>query len=125
MGVYTFDLVPVPKPRQTRRDVWAKRPAVLAYRAFADELRLLAVAQRFRMPEYGASLNFVLPMPPSWPKKRRAELNGMGHQYKPDLDNLLKAFQDALTPDDCTIWHYAGLSKVWGEAGCILVTTPD
>jgi hypothetical protein len=34
------NLKPVPKPRQTRSDKWKQRPCVMAYRTFADELRL-------------------------------------------------------------------------------------
>lgn len=37
-----FDICPLPKPRMTQRDRWAKRPAVLRYRAFCDEVRLRA-----------------------------------------------------------------------------------
>ena len=35
-----YDITPCPKPRQTQSDKWKKRPPVLRYRAFADEVRL-------------------------------------------------------------------------------------
>ena len=34
-----IDITPVAKPRQTRSDVWKKRPCVVKYRQFADDLR--------------------------------------------------------------------------------------
>jgi len=35
---------PIPKPRQTRRDKWARRPCVLRYREWADQIRAAAGA---------------------------------------------------------------------------------
>ena len=35
-----YPIIPLGKPRMTQRDKWAKRPAVLRYRAFKDECRL-------------------------------------------------------------------------------------
>ena len=34
-----YKIKPVPKPRMTQRDAWDKRPCVLRYRAFKDEVR--------------------------------------------------------------------------------------
>ena len=39
-----YPITPVPKPRMTRRDRWAKRPCVLRYWAFKDEVRLRRVS---------------------------------------------------------------------------------
>lgn len=110
-------VTPVGKPRMTQRDKWKQRPAVVKYRAYCDELRLL-------MPGYelGISLDlkFYLPMPKSWSTKKRAEMNGTYHDQKPDIDNLAKAFMDAFKSEDK---HVAVLKceKYWAEVGGIEV----
>ena len=108
-----YPITPVPKPRQTRSDRWKKRPAVIRYRAFADECRL-----RIKQPLDGATVVFYLPMPKSWSKKKKAALVGQPHRQKPDLDNLMKALGDALYGDDSTIAAIC-LSKVWAVEGGI------
>lgn len=41
MNAFTrYIITPVPKPRQTQADKWKQRPAVMRYRAFADEAPL-------------------------------------------------------------------------------------
>ncbi len=116
--IRTFDLVPVPKPRQTRSDKWRERPAVVRYRAFADELRAQSAGMVF--PESGATVIFHLPMPKSWSAKRRAAMNGEPHRQRPDLDNLLKAIMDALLPEDCAV-HQLSIGKRWAAVGYIEV----
>lgn len=108
---------PMGKPRMTRSDKWKKRPAVVAYRAFADGLRYYA--KGFKVPDSNFSLSFEMPMPPSWSQKKRAEMDGKPHQQKPDIDNLIKAVLDALCEEDCTIWQIAGAEKRWSETGAI------
>jgi len=109
-----YAITPIPKPRMTQRDRWAQRPAVLRYRAYCDEIRLNRVA----LSESGHHVTFVLPMPPSWSKKKRTEMDGKPHQQKPDADNLLKALMDAIYEDDCAVWDVR-VTKLWGEAGLI------
>lgn len=111
-----YKITPVGKPRMTRADKWKKRPEVLRYRAFCDEVRLLGV----ELPESGSHVTFILPMPSSWSKKKRAELNGRPHQQKPDVDNLTKSLLDALFEDDAHIWD-VWVSKLWGETGRIII----
>ncbi|WES88797.1 RusA family crossover junction endodeoxyribonuclease [Dickeya fangzhongdai] len=112
----TYDITPTGKPRMTQRDKWQKRPPVLRYRAFCDEVRL----NKITLPGGGWHVTFVIPMPASWSKKKRAEFNGKPHQAKPDCDNLLKALMDAIFDDDAHIWDVR-VSKVWGEAGQIII----
>lgn len=111
-----YDILPVPKPRMTQRDKWAKRPAVLRYRAFCDEVR----ARKIQVPESGAHITFVMPMPKSWSKKKKAELLGQAHQQKPDVDNLCKALLDAVYADDSGV-HDIRISKIWSDRGEIWV----
>ncbi|MBO4148369.1 RusA family crossover junction endodeoxyribonuclease [Enterobacter ludwigii] len=111
-----YIITPVGKPRMTRRDKWKQRPPVMRYRMFCDEARLHGI----RVPESGAHITFVLPMPPSWSKKKREAMDGQPHQQKPDLDNLKKSLLDALFEDDSHIWG-TRTSKIWGETGMIII----
>ena len=111
-----YNVMPMGKPRMTRADKWKKRPEVLRYRAFCDHVRLLGV----KLSEANSHATFILPMPKSWSKKKRAEMNGKPHQSKPDKDNLEKALLDALFEDDAHIWD-SRVTKLWGEAGQIII----
>lgn len=113
-----YDITPLGKPRMTRKDRWAKREPVIRYRAFCDECRLRGV----QLPEAGAHVTFVLPMPPSWSQKKRAAMNGQPHQQKPDSDNLAKSLLDALFGDDAHVWDLR-VTKRWGEHGQIIIET--
>lgn len=117
----TFPVTPVAKPRMTQRDQWAKRPAVVRYRAYCDALRGYAGREGFELPDAGAHITFVIPMPPSWSKRKRAAMDGAPHQQKPDVDNLLKGLFDALRPDDAAIWQVAGMEKRWGTVGRVVI----
>lgn len=107
-----LDITPVGKPRQTQSDKWKQRPAVMRYRAFADELRL---KYRKDLPD-SISLKFYIPMPPSWSKKKRAEMLGKPHQQRPDVDNLCKAVMDALAKEDSGVWRIQA-EKRWANVG--------
>ncbi len=111
-----YEITPVPKPRQTRADKWKTRPAVMRYRAFCDEVRL----RKVYLPESGAHITFVMPMPLSWSKKKREQLNGKPHQSKPDCDNMLEALMDALFDDHSSVWD-CRITKLWGEKGQIII----
>lgn len=123
-----FNLVlpiePNTKPRQTVRDKWKKRPVVIKYRLFADGLRLLCMEAGYQVTS-PLSLTFVVRMPDSWSKKKKALYNGQPHESTPDLDNLIKAFKDALMEDDCSIHTYGQMKKIWGEEGCIIIHLND
>lgn len=112
-----YNITPVAKPRQTRSDKWKQRPAVMRYRAFADECRLFDVA----IPTEGGHITFVLPMPKSWSQKKRMLMNGEPHQQKPDVDNLCKSLMDAVFPDDSHVWDVR-VTKVWGHQGKIIIS---
>lgn len=111
-------LVPVPKVRMTQRDRWAKRPAVVRYYQFCDELRRLWGQQE--VPE-SLFIIFTMPMPNSWSKKKRIEMLGKPHKQRPDIDNLIKAYLDALCEDDSYV-HEVHAYKRWGEEGTIQVS---
>ena len=113
-----IDMVPMSKPRQTRSDVWRKRPVVLRWRAWADEIRLACQYEEF-IPGNELVMEFYIPMPKSWSKKKRAEFVGEPHtQNRLDIDNLAKAVMDALIKDDGCV-HYLRAEKFWSEEGKI------
>ncbi|MBU2709176.1 RusA family crossover junction endodeoxyribonuclease [Zooshikella marina] len=111
-----YAITPNTKPRMTRADKWKQRPCVMQYRAYKDALRALSI----ELPESGYHLIFVLPMPKSWSKKKRAEMRGQPHKATPDKDNLEKGLLDALFVDDAHIWD-GRVSKYWGDEGQIIV----
>ena len=111
-----YPITPMGKPRMTRADRWKKRPEVMRYRAFCDEVRL----QNVQLPESGFHVTFIIPMPPSWSRKKRQQFDGQPHQSKPDMDNLMKALMDAIYDDDAHIWD-GRITKQWGETGKIII----
>jgi Holliday junction resolvase RusA-like endonuclease len=111
---------PMGKPRMTQRDKWKQRDVVLRYYAFKDAVNLYANSQNFKLVN-GLAYTYVIPMPKSWSKKKRAEFNGRPHQQKPDIDNLEKALFDSLLKDDSVIWYTKDRMKVWGEEGKIII----
>jgi Holliday junction resolvase RusA-like endonuclease len=117
--VYIVD--PSPKVRMTRRDTWATakvRPAVQRWRAFASAVKVLGCTV-----DDGDEITFVLPMPASWGRKKRAAHVGAPHRSKPDLDNLVGGWFDATMPGgDQHIAELGRVRKIWGDSGAIHVT---
>lgn len=106
MKIYYFDITPVAKPRETQSDRWNKRRPVMKYLAYKQELNLKANVQRFRLAEH-----FIITFFLQTPLTKRWQTP---HQQKPDLDNLVKAFMDALTNSDQGVWSFTA-SKIWSE----------
>ena len=114
----TYPIVPMGAPRMTRADAWRVpvRDCVSRYRAFKDEVRLRGVSL-----VNGDGVVFVMPMPPSWSKKKKAKMCGQLCKQKPDLDNMLKSLMDALFQDDAHIAELSKLRKEWGYTGEIRI----
>lgn len=108
-----IEITPIPKPRMSQKDAWEKRPAVLRYRAFCDEIRLKGA----KLP-HAYRLLFVMPMPESWPVEYRKQMDGKPCLLKPDTSNLVKATEDALCKNDECL-HNVGALKRWGTTGRI------
>jgi Holliday junction resolvase RusA-like endonuclease len=121
MHLKEIKIVPVGYVRRTRADAWKKRPAVLRYYAYLDELRL-----KLNNFELGNAfeIEFGLPFPATYSKKKQTELLGQPHQVKPDLDNLVKAVCDGLRgtgeDNDSRIFNIVA-KKVWDNSGYIKV----
>lgn len=111
-----YPITPVGKPRMTQRDKWKGRDCVKRYHAFKDECRI----HKVKLHLSGDHVTFILPMPKSWPEKKKVNMDGKPHQLKPDWDNLAKALQDAVMPDDCKVWN-CQVSKFWGREGKIII----
>lgn len=116
----TVMLRAVPAPRMSKRDKWrgAQSPAVQRYVRYCDGLRLrnVVLPDRFKV-------TFAM---------RRPESHYSGaplvaaHMVKPDADNLLKGFLDALhhkklkRGDDAHIWS-VWTEKVWSDEYAIVI----
>jgi Holliday junction resolvase RusA-like endonuclease len=118
-----FNLKPVPKPRMTRADRWKQRPIVLKYWDFCNELNRQAIKLEY-IPGDRVGLIFYIPMPKSWSKKKREQMLGKPHKQRPDIDNLAKAFLDALLKEDSHVYSLSA-EKYWSNEGSILVLTDE
>ena len=112
-ATYVFQVPPQTAPRMTRRDRWKKRPCVVRYFEYRDQLRAKAVEYGITLPN-AFTVTFYMAMPKSWSKKKKAAHVGKPCQSKPDLDNVLKGFMDALRTDDASVYAVSA-SKFWSE----------
>lgn len=123
--IYRFSITPVGKPRMTRADKWLSckaetiRKPVGQYFRYKDGLLMQTKQNKFILKDF-LYIVFFIPMPDSWSKKKKAAMVGTKHQQKPDTDNLMKAFCDALDSDDAHVYRMWG-DKYWEDHGAILV----
>lgn len=96
----------------TQRDKWLKRPAVVRYRQFCDFAR--EKAGILPSDPLGIRIVAYLPIPPSWPGKKRTAMAGAYHRQRPDADNIAKAVMDALLPED-SVLAVLTVSKFWED----------
>lgn len=129
---YIFDVVPMGAVRMSRSDVWKTNPnhpdplkrqrkAVTQYFAFKNALTLQAKILQFTLKDYLDAL-YCIPMPDSWSKKKKEQMNGMPCLTKPDTDNITKAIKDALLKDDSGVW-WEKAEKRWAYVGSIIIFT--
>ena len=115
-----LNIPPCSKPRMTQRDRWKKRQCVLDFFAFRDRIRqeveridtLLIKESPFDWDNL--TVIFLVPMPKSWSKKKKALMVGKPMQQRPDLDNYLKGLFDATHEEDSSIWKVTA-SKIWTD----------
>jgi Holliday junction resolvase RusA-like endonuclease len=113
-----LNIPPCSKPRMTQRDRWKKRQCVLDFFAFRDRIKqeikkidtLLIKEPPFDWDNL--TVIFLVPMPKSWSKKKKASMAGKPMQQRPDLDNYLKGLFDATHKEDSSIWKVTA-SKIW------------
>ena len=115
-----LNIPPCSKPRMTQRDRWKKGQCVLDFFAFRDRIRqevkrintLLIKESPFDWDNL--TVIFLVPMPKSWSKKKKALMVGKPMQQRPDLDNYLKGLFDATHEEDSSIWKVTA-SKIWTD----------
>ena len=97
----------------TRADTWKKRPCVVKYWAYKDELRRLIKKNNI---EIGKEIyvEFYMEMPKSWSKKKKLLLNNKPHEQRPDIDNLVKGLMDSLFKEDSHV-HTVCAKKIWRD----------
>lgn len=83
------------------------------YNDYKDSLRSIAERLQFAIPEQGMNITFYIPMPKSWKPWQKEVMNSTLHRSKPDIDNLTKAFFDAILKEDKKIGHLSSISKIW------------
>lgn len=115
-----FPVNPFSKPRMTQSDKWKKRPVVVKYHIYKEALCHYANMFNYKVSEE-LSVTFVIKMADSWSKKKKAEFEGKPHRQTPDLDNLVKAFQDCLCTQDNFVHKFKEVNKIWGHEGRIII----
>ena len=63
---------------------------------------------------------FQMPMPESWSKKKKLEMDGKPHRNRKDLDNMQKAVMEVLLVEDSSVYMSVGL-KFWSSKPMIRV----
>ena len=121
MKEFVFNITPIGKPRMVKSDSWRKRPTVLNYWQYKDDLKEQAEKYCYSVPEILENITFVLPMPDSWSKKKKEQMEGQPHKNKPDLDNIIKGFKDCLCENDSFVHTYNNIRKIWGISGKIII----
>ena len=114
-----FNIRPVPKPRMSRADKWLKRDIVVKYWNFCNELNRQANRLSY-IPGDKVDLVFYIEMPKSWSIKKRELMLNKPHKNTPDIDNLCKAFLDALLENDSFVYSLSA-AKYWSDKSSIVV----
>lgn len=118
---YCVPIKAVPKPRMTKSDAWKHRNCVVAYWGYKDKLKEHLGENFVLSGKY--SIEFLFAMPDSWSKTKKQKNIGMPHTKKPDLDNLVKGFQDAICKHDQEIWYTTSSKKYdWTDMIKIVLT---
>ena len=112
-----LDIIPIPKPRMTRNSSYR----YIDYWDYKDKLKELAHENNLIIHQELKNVIFVIPFPKSYSNKKKKDLDGKPHTLRPDLDNLIKAFQDSLLDNDSFIHTYNNIKKIWGYDGKIII----
>lgn len=127
---YLFDTIPMGAVRMTRSDKWKTNPfhpdplkrqrkEVAKYWEFKNSLILQATDMKFVLGKHLDAV-YLIPMPATWSEKKKAKMNGMPHEPRPDTDNITKAIKDTLRKEDSDIW-WEKAEKRWAYKGSIII----
>lgn len=97
-----------PDPGKRKRAEYVKD-----YWDWCTAVQWLAKQKRYEIGDVIA-VEFYLPFPDSYSKKKKESLAGQPHSLKPDTDNMLKALVDALAKSDSHIWLKIAW-KIWTD----------
>lgn len=127
---YIFDVLPMGAVRMTKRDTIftnpnhpdpkkRQRPEVTRYFDYQNKLWDQYSSKAFKFPNE-LEVVFCIPMPSSWSEKTKAKMNKMPCEVRPDIDNLVKAFMDALKIEDGNVWRVLA-EKRYAYKGSIIL----
>lgn len=118
-----IEIEPKGAVRMTQAGKWTSKTAqrYLAYKKLIG-LELNKICKTPTKQPVSIKILFVMPIPPSWSKKKRMDAIGSYHTSKPDIDNLIKGLFDAankiLWQDDNQVVR-CNTTKIYGEKPCI------
>jgi Holliday junction resolvase RusA-like endonuclease len=128
-----LDIEPMGAVRTTQKQMFSDK-RYKKYKTWKDDIVILWNAELIKLgfkPEEFKfdeikSIDFVITIPISETlskkvKQEREDRIGRPHQMKPDIDNMLKAFMDALMKEDSHVHTIGRTRKVWGTHGHIVV----
>lgn len=102
-------------PRSKLRPEGLKRlTRIERYNNYKIELLAEAKRKHFTIPPSGLCLTFYFPTPKSWSQKKKTAHHGMLMQSRPDIDNIIKGFFDALVSEDKYIANITA-TKRWAD----------
>ena len=116
---YSFDIVPMGKPRMVRSDKYKKRPRVERYWAYKASLQTIATNLHYQMGNV-LIVEFLMPMPKKWGQEERMKMLFTPHMQKPDSDNIVKGLQDAMMKNDESIYELH-VRKIWSLEPKIII----
>lgn len=123
----TLDITPETCVRMTREQIRAllnmsddqlndsgirRRDRIIQYFTYKANLLKAAEDKGYQLHQMRSWIQFFLPVSPSWSQKQKQAMHLQPHQFKPDLDNLGKAFIDSMVANDSSLYDIR-LTKRW------------
>jgi len=115
---YELNIAPSTWVRMTHKSRF--KPSAKRYHEWKNKVAILSKSIGLKGLKEFYEVDFYAPMPVTWSKKKKAEMNGKPKQTIPDWDNYAKALQDALAKDDGYIYGCCAC-KYWAYKGRIVV----
>ena len=127
---YIFNVIPMGAVRMTQSDKWKLNPnhvdpkkrqreVVSRYFEFKNQIKLQAEQMNYKLGEI-LEIIFLVPMPFTWSEKKKVKHNKLPVKTRPDIDNYVKSFMDALENEDGFVWNIKA-QKRYAFKGSILV----